>query len=156
MTASDLPSQEGSALCCGTCDSTRNHLNKDARSGAARRQGPELRDTCRLWSPPLQESVVQNYNLRDSVWRHALLLIYLELVCGVTGPTTLPVTFTSEKSFHSDVSKTRLMEICRSGLEQWTPGFVIEMISEGHFGVCLCLSHKTFLACSDEFANTCI
>jgi hypothetical protein len=32
----------------------------------------------------LQGDVVQSYSLRGSAWRHALLLVYLELVCGGT------------------------------------------------------------------------
>jgi hypothetical protein len=86
VAAPELPSQEDRARSHGTRGSTGAHLVKEVRSGAeghvaapeltsARRRGPRLRDMWRHQSPPLQEGVVQSYNLHGSAWMHALLLI---------------------------------------------------------------------------------
>jgi hypothetical protein len=86
VTTSELLSQEGRAQSHGTRDSIRAHLVKEARTGAerhvvapelisARRRGPGPWDTLRRWSLPLQGGVVRSYNLCDSIWMHALLLI---------------------------------------------------------------------------------
>jgi hypothetical protein len=69
VAAPELLSQEGRAPSHGTRGSTESHLVKEARSrvegyvaapelAPVRRQGPELRDTWRRRSPPLQGGVV--------------------------------------------------------------------------------------------------
>jgi hypothetical protein len=86
MAASERPSQEGRAQSHGTRGSTGAHLTKEAMFGveghvvvseliSARKRGLGPRDTWWCRSPPLQGGVVRSYNLRGSVWMHALLLV---------------------------------------------------------------------------------